>query len=247
MTAKRVIEKEGKEDIILLYTDTLIEDDDLYRFMIETIDEMGVEFVKITEGRTPWEVFKDVRWLGNSRVAQCSHLLKQKPAEDWIKKHFQPAECILYMGIDWSEAHRREKVIKNWYPYQVEFPLCDEPYLTKEDMLTELHKINIASPRLYELGFSHNNCSGMCVKGGQAHFINLLKTFPERFEWMENFEKEMQIFLERDDITILKRSRNNKKENLSLETLRKEYQANNVEQLDLFDFGGCGCMMNYDE
>src|SRR4051794_31372917 len=35
MCAKRVAEKEGTQDLILLMTDTLTEDEDLYRFAIE--------------------------------------------------------------------------------------------------------------------------------------------------------------------------------------------------------------------
>ena len=89
MTAKRVIEKHGKENVILLFTDTLIEDEDLYRFIDETVAEMDVEYVRIEDGRTPWEVFKDVRWLGNSRLAQCSHILKQDTADKWIKERFK--------------------------------------------------------------------------------------------------------------------------------------------------------------
>ena len=38
-TAKRVVEKHGKENVLLLFTDTLIEDEDLYRFISETADE----------------------------------------------------------------------------------------------------------------------------------------------------------------------------------------------------------------
>jgi hypothetical protein len=43
-----------------------------------------------------------------------------------------------------------------------------------------------------------------------------------------------------------KRTRNKVQENLSLEQLRKEYQTNQTEQLDLLDIGGCGCFVNYD-
>ncbi|MCM3178548.1 hypothetical protein [Cytobacillus horneckiae] len=121
MTANRVIERYGKKDVILLFTDTLIEDEDLYRFIDETVLNMGVEFVRIEDGRTPWEVFKDVRWLGNSRLAQCSQHLKQKTADKWIKSHFKPDECTLYLGIDWTEEQRKEKPIKNWAPYRVEY------------------------------------------------------------------------------------------------------------------------------
>jgi len=44
-TAKRVIEKYGKEDVILLFTDTKIEDDDLYRFIQETSNKLDVELI----------------------------------------------------------------------------------------------------------------------------------------------------------------------------------------------------------
>lgn len=60
--------------------------------------------------------------------------------------------------------------------------MCEEPFVTKEEMLSELDQRGIEIPRLYKLGFSHNNCGGMCIRVGQAHFINLLKTMPERFE-----------------------------------------------------------------
>jgi 3'-phosphoadenosine 5'-phosphosulfate sulfotransferase (PAPS reductase)/FAD synthetase len=77
MTAKRVIEQHGKENVILVFTDTKIEDEDLYRFIDETVKEMDVEYIYLADGRTPWEVFKDKRFIGNSRTAHCSHVLKQ--------------------------------------------------------------------------------------------------------------------------------------------------------------------------
>ena len=243
-TAKRIIEKEGKENVILLFTDTLAEDKDLYRFLEETVAEMGAEFVSIAEGRTPWEVFKDKRWLGNSRIAQCSHILKQEMSSKWIKEHFRPDECILYLGIDWTEIHRTEKPVKNWAPYKVKFPLCEPPYTTKDELLEELKALGIEIPLLYKYGFSHNNCAGMCIKGGQGHFINLLKSFPDRFEWMENYEKEMREYLQKD-VSILTRTKNGQKENFTLEQLRKEYEEK-PDQLDLFDMGGCGCMIDDD-
>jgi 3'-phosphoadenosine 5'-phosphosulfate sulfotransferase (PAPS reductase)/FAD synthetase len=98
-TAKRVIEKHGKENVVLLFTDTLIEDDDLYRFMDDASKFFDVPVTKIADGRTPWQVFKDVRWLGNSRLAQCSHILKQKTAETFIKANFNPEECTLYLVL----------------------------------------------------------------------------------------------------------------------------------------------------
>ncbi|MFD4820871.1 hypothetical protein [Peribacillus butanolivorans] len=123
--------------------------------------------------------------------------------------------------------------------------MCQEPFLFKDEMISYLGTVGIKIPKLYKLGFSHNNCSGMCVRGGQGHFIHLLKTFPDRYAWLENYEKEMQAYLGQE-VTILKRTRNKVQENLSLEQLRKEYQANQTEQIDMFDIGGYGCFVNYD-
>jgi 3'-phosphoadenosine 5'-phosphosulfate sulfotransferase (PAPS reductase)/FAD synthetase len=142
-TTKRVIEKYGKENVIRLFTDTLIEDEDLYRFQDDATKFFGIPLTRVEDGRTPWEVFKDVRWLGNSRLAQCSHLLKQKTAEKWIKANFKPDECILYLGIDWTEEHRTKAPVKNWAPYKVEFPMCEEPYISKDEMLQYLETVGI--------------------------------------------------------------------------------------------------------
>ena len=240
-TARRVIEKHGKENVILLFTDTKIEDDDLYRFMDDAAKHFGIPITTVADGRTPWEVFYDKRYLGNSRLAQCSHVLKQETARLWIESNFEPEECILYLGIDWTEEHRTEKPRINWQPYRVDFPLCQEPFITKDEMLEYLQEINIEVPYLYKLGFSHNNCGGMCVRGGQAHFIKLLETLPDRFAELEQIEKDMQAYLQKD-VTILTRQRKGKRENLSLQQLREEYQAGS-KQIDMFDVGGCGCFV----
>jgi hypothetical protein len=283
MTAKRVIEQEGKENVILLFTDTLIEDEDLYRFMDETVKEMGVELVKIADGRTPFEVYKDVRFLGNSRLAPCSHELKQKPAEKWIKERFKEEKsmfikkkqvkpkkelifwedpekiaelkerwesdereaCRLYLGIDWTEEHRTISPIFNWAPYQVEFPMCKKPYLSKEDMLQELERLGIGTPRLYKMGFSHNNCGGFCCRAGQGHFANLLEQMPERFAEYEAKEEEMRQYLD-SDVAMMKKTKNGITKPYTLKQLREDYQKE-PKQIDMFDVGGCGCFVQDEE
>lgn len=241
--AKRVIERHGKENVILLFTDTLIEDEDLYRFIDETVAEMGVEYVRIADGRTPFEVYKDKRFLGNSRLAPCSHILKQKPAEKWIKEHFAPDECILYLGIDWTEMHRTTAPTRNWKPYQVEFPMCEKPFLEKQELIAELHKLGIEEPRLYKMGFAHNNCGGFCCRAGQGHFANLLEKMPERFMEYEQKEQELREFLQAD-VSMMKKTKNKVTSPYTLRQLREDVQQNC--QIDMFDVGGCGCFVNYD-
>lgn len=280
-TAKRVAQRHGKDNMILLFTDTLIEDQDLYRFLLETtqniynIDqsdliertkhipetshetmedrkehlkqladetrERNPNFVWLNDGRDPWDVFKDVRFLGNSRLANCSHELKQKMSKKWIKDHYSHEECVLYLGIDWTEEHRTKAPRKNWAPYQVEYPMCEEPLITKIDLAKDLEAEGLERPRLYEWA-SHNNCGGFCVRAGQGHFAELYRNKPKLYKYHEEKEKEMQRFLERE-VTILKRTRDGEKLNLSLEQLRHELEQGG-EQVDMFDVGGCGCFVD---
>jgi hypothetical protein len=359
MTAKRVVQAHGAENVICLFTDTLIEDEDLYRFLIETTQDIyGIDqrdliklakqipptghetmearkafltdlaakvcarnpnFVWINDGRDPWEIFRDVKFLGNSRIAQCSHVIKQGLAEKYVKANYKPETqlfikdidykkkmvtywedeeviaklrkewqdderetCKLYLGIDWTEEHRTKSPRFNWLPYAVEFPMCEEPLLTKIDAIKALEEAGIAVPRLYGMNFSHNNCGGFCVRAGQGHFVNLLEKNRELYLYHEEKEQEMRDYLGKD-VSMLKRSKTvkewqepkvasaeeldlseydpdfddidaivdlavnggyvkkNKTFRLTLRQLREEVEANQTEQIDMFDIGGCGC------
>ena len=86
-TAKRVAKKHGTKNLKMLFTDTLIEDKDLYRFLDESAENVGGELIKIADVRTPWQVFKDVRLVGNSRLDPCSRILKRELATKWVKEN----------------------------------------------------------------------------------------------------------------------------------------------------------------
>lgn len=237
-TAKQVAEKHGTDDLILLFTDTLIEDEDLYRFLDEAAANVGGELVKIADGRDPWQVFFDTRFLGNSRIAKCSHLLKQNQARGWVKAHFEPGEVTVYLGIDWTEEHRAPAVRAGWEPYTVELPLCDPPRKEKADYLEELKAEGIEPPRLYCLTFPHNNCGGFCVRAGQAQFALLLRAFPERYRYHERKEQAIRDYLQAD-VSILKDRRGGDTRPLTLKEFRNRLERG--QQYDLFEWGGCAC------
>ena len=236
--AKRVVEKYGKENVILLFCDTLIEDEDLYRFIKDSVKYLGCDFVRVADGRTPFQVYKDVNFLGNSRVAHCTKILKIKQARDWLKANYKPEDCVLYLGIDWTETHRKPAIIKNWSPYKVEFPMCDKPLVDKWQMQQDLKQLGIELPRLYKLGFAHNNCGGFCCKAGQGHWVKVLQTMPEKFKKWEEKEEEVRRSIGKD-VAMMKKTKNGVTSPYTLKQLRLDYEHN--EQLDLFDIGGCGC------
>ena len=282
--AETVKERHGADNLHLLFTDTLIEDWDLYRFMIETaadlydvpksdvepliqsakdltpvhvdIDERKSQlevladkvratfprFHWLSNGKSVWDIFYDGNFLGNSRIAPCSSVIKQKLADKYVSTVFDSDDTTLYLGIDWTEIHRTKAPTENWAPYKVEFPLCDEPYVNKVDIVKALDEKGIDLPRLYGMGFAHNNCGGFCVRGGQGHFANLLEKDRELFLWHEKQEQEFREYIGKD-VSILRKQRNGERFNYTLRDLRADVEGGADDEVDYADIGGCGCFV----
>ncbi|TXK41466.1 hypothetical protein FR742_19515 [Nonomuraea sp. C10] len=221
--AQRVAAQHGTDRLTLLFADTLVEDDDLYRFNQDATAQLGVELTVVADGRTPFEVFHDVRFLGNARIAPCSYWLKQKPCRDWLTAHADPRTTIVYVGIDSSERHRIPGIVRGWAPWQVRFPMAEPPLLTQEQMLQAARALGVRPPRLYEQGYRHNNCGGSCVRAGQRQWLHHLRTHPDRFLRAEHEENRLRAEL--GDVAILKRRRHGVTRPLPLAELRRRAQA----------------------
>ena len=170
-TAKRVRERIGPDaDLTLLFTDTLIEDPDLYRFIEEAAADVPGRLVRIADGRDPWQTFYDTRYLGNTRADPCSRILKRTLTKHLLLDCYDPEDTILYFGITWDEAERLEAIQANYAKigFRAEAPLCEEPLvaLGQAARAETYRTAGIEEPRLYKLGFSHNNCFS-----GETRFI----------------------------------------------------------------------------
>ncbi len=238
--------KDQYEFVTLLFTDVKGEHEDCYRFIHESAAAMPehVALVWLTEGRTIWEVFKDDKFLGNSRLANCSKFLKQIPAKEWLATHASPDTHDVVIGIDWTEQHRIPAVEKAYAPYTVRFPLNeDSTQYPKDRLLTMCRESGVEPPVMYEQGFPHANCAGGCVRAGQGQFVKLYHMAPAVFaEWEAN-EEDVRQHLGRDDVSILKDRRGGKTKPLTLRQLRRRVEENDQQSLDLFDIGGCGCFV----
>ena len=247
LAAHRVKETYPGEDIQLLFTDTKTEDEDLYRFLEETATALDLPLIQVADGRDIWEVFKQNRFLGNNRVPLCARILKQEASQGGGNENCpDPDNTTLYFGIDWTEAHRAERIPKHWEPYKVDFPLLWDPVMDKSEAEDVLKEWGIKQPQLYDLGAPHNNCGGLCVRAGHAHFKWALGALPERYAEWEHNEQEMRDFLEAD-VAILRDRSGGKSRPITLRDFRLKIQAEDTGQLDLLEWGGCGCMTEYDE
>lgn len=248
---KRVAERHGTKNLYHLFTDTRSEDCDLYRFLPESVALTGGQLVVIADGRDLWELFNAENFIGNTRADLCSRVLKRQPSRRWIEERFHPhdpfvianwnpADVTLYFGIDHSERRRCDAIRRNWWPYPVEFPLCEPPYLSKCDMLKECERDGIDPPRIYDEGFPHNNCNGFCVKAGHAHFLHLLKTRPDVFEYHAKRERE---FRDRtgENVAVLRDRRNKTTTPLPMYEFKRQVESGQLK-VNPRDWGkGCRC------
>lgn len=249
LTAKRVAEKHGTDGLTLLFADVgsdrsphVGEDEDTYRFIREAAANVGAELVTVRDGRDIWGVFHDDRFLGNTRLANCSKFLKQKPCREWLEANCDPASTTVYVGIDWSEVHRLPAIEKGWSPYAVEAPMTEAPLLDREQMQAVCEAEGIALPRLYKAGFAHNNCGGFCVRAGQAQMELLLREHPERYLFHESEEQKLRAYLDKD-VAILRDRRGGTTTPLTLRRFRERIEGD-PGLFDELDFGGCGCFVS---
>lgn len=194
---------------------------------------------------TPWGIFERQKFIGNSRIAPCSTLIKQRLAREYFKQVFVKEEVQVYFGIDWSESHRMKTPSENWgrYASRVLFPLNEAPYTSSKERLENIQEDGLQTPRLYLKGFSHNNCGGFCVRAGQGHFLNLKETLPDVFEYHASKEAELSQKLQSttgEVYTILTKQVQGVKKPLPLNLLGLE------QDIDRYDIGGCGCFVTED-
>jgi hypothetical protein len=228
-----------------VFADTLIEDEDLHRFMDDVAAVIGQTIVKLSCGMTPWDVFRKVKYIGNTRTAHCSQKLKTDVVREWIKENYtdkgKPATLILGMGRD--EQERIERAKKSWSPVIVD-SLLDRFGMHSHCSRTEIiEKYGIKLPRLYSYGFPHNNCGGFCVRSGQTQFATLLKHFPERYQW--HVEQEEIAYREIGETArpFLRKNINGVVTYMKLSEFRDGLASGEITA-DPYEFGGCACFID---
>lgn len=246
ITAKMVVEDVGATNVILLFADVLAEDADLYRFNREFSQYVGIPITTICEGRTPWQTQVDAKYGTNSRVDPCSRMLKREFMDAWVEGNFKPWECICYVGIDATESHRIERLEIGKLPWVYRAPMVERGL-----MLTDAHKVatcrswGIEPPRLYLMGFKHNNCGGACPKAGLAQWKLLWETMPERYLGHE-YQQRQLLKAVPNARPFLRKIEGKVKRYLWLWEYREEYLEGGkpLSPMDAYDWGGCGCAVD---
>lgn len=246
VSAKRVAERFGVDDLVLLFADVNGEHPDNYRFLIEAAAWVGGQLVVLdNDGRTIWDVFEKSRFLGNTRVDLCSRVLKREPMRRWLEQNMEPAETVVYLGFDWTEEHRFVRAKPFWKPWTIEAPMLWEPIMDKADAIAAMASAGVEAPLLTRMGFPHANCGGGCVKAGARQFKKLLRELPEEFARWETEEEKLRQHLGKD-VAILRDRIGGDVKPLTLARLRYITEVQPT-MFDDGDWGSCACLTDEDE
>jgi hypothetical protein len=205
----------------------------------------------LVEGRDPWEVFRDSRMLGNSRMDPCSRVLKREIRDRWIRENMDPATTVITVGIGPDEKHRfndgegggfqPRRAAAGW---TASAPLIGS-FEGEVGPLYYLKKNGLAQPRLYSLGYGHNNCGGYCCKAGHAHYRNRMRVQPERFAYDKMMEQKLREYLGADVSMLTDRAGGDGKRPLTLAEFEQRILADPQVEFDwLPGDSGCGCAID---
>lgn len=188
VAADRLIERVGRDAVLLWFADTAWEDDDLYRFVDDCMVRWGGDLTRYKDGRTPLEVFEWKKIIPNSMIAPCTFVLKIEPFRRYLATLDGPITVAI--GYDWNEGSRRERTESEYAKlgYACEFPLLWKP-LEYGPLRDVVKAWGVEPPRLYGLGFPHNNCGGRCIRQGKREWLRLRDAFPARFAEVRDWEQ----------------------------------------------------------
>jgi len=196
------------------------EDPDVWRLVDAVADLTGFPVRYIGENRHPWQVFFKSRFLGNSRIDPCSRILKREVMKRWVLAN-AALDDIMYVGIGHQEDDRFLNIYQRWRDsgVTVAAPLRNEKQWTRAAQMEFCQEKVGFVPRLYQMGFQHNNCGGACIKAGQREWARLLYFLPDVYWWWEYYERLFRSWIKKD-VAILKDRRGGDTKPLPLRDFR---------------------------
>ena len=143
-----------------------------------------------------FDVIKDVRAVNTPTGAPCTLHLKKNVRFDFERLHEKSLFNEGYIknqvwGFEFEtkEVNRAIRHLQQYPATKPLFPLIEKG-IDKNMCAGLLMSENIELPKMYELGYSNNNCIG-CVKGGKGYWNKIRKDFPDIFNRMAILEREI--------------------------------------------------------
>lgn len=175
-----------------IYIDIADQHPDSLRFIHDCQKALGrkIEHLQSSEYKCVEDCIKAYGHVGNLRTGfyPCTNWMKKRVRKKWEYEH-RDYDITYVWGMDLAEKHRADMIVETMIEFNHEFPLIDRG-LSKADAHGICSRLGIARPKMYDLGYSNNNCVG-CVKGGKGYWNKIRVDFPEIFEKRAKMEREI--------------------------------------------------------
>jgi hypothetical protein len=173
-----------------IYIDVSDQHQDSLRFVKKCEIALGkpIQILQSAEYKSVGDVCRAFRFVNSAFGAKCTEVLKKRVRKKWEYEH-RNFDITYIWGMDLNEKHRAERIVEGMPDFSHEFPLVDRG-LTKQDAHGICAELGIKRPKMYDLGYSNNNCIG-CVKGGKGYWNKIRRDFPEVFADRARMEREI--------------------------------------------------------
>jgi hypothetical protein len=173
-----------------VYIDIADQHEDSMRFIKDCEKFLGkeIEIIRCERYKNVNDVILGYGIIKNpyNQFAPCTNVLKKQVRKDWERKH-SDFEITYVWGFDLNEKHRAERLDKSMPEFKHQYPLI-ERMLQKQDCHAICDRLGIKRPKMYDLGYSNNNCVG-CIKGGMGYWNRIRIDFPEVFKQRSKMER----------------------------------------------------------
>ena len=190
VATKLAIEVYGKENILPVYfhIDTAHTDNQRFKEDCEKWYDTEIEVVTSDKYNDQFDVILKDKYINGPSGARCTLVLKKKLRQKIEKERQYDGQVF---GFEYSKKETNRAIrFKEQYPMAKPiFPLIEKK-ITKPNALHFLQDAGIKIPKMYELGYSNNNCIG-CVKGGKGYWNKIRKDFPGTFQRMSDAEQSL--------------------------------------------------------
>lgn len=160
-----------------------------YQELLNTGDQV-IE-IRQSEYKTVENACRAFGYINGVRGAKCTGVLKRRVRKEMERElNLLPSQIIYVWGLDWDEQGRADRLVDvTMKEYKHSFPLI-RSNIDKKYAHRMLEKAYIKRPKMYDLGYSNNNCVG-CVKGGKGYWNHIRVDFPKVFANRAKMERDI--------------------------------------------------------
>jgi hypothetical protein len=195
VACKMALELYQNVELYYIGIDSAHKDNERFKQQCEKWYDKEIKTITSNEFRNQFEVIEKTGMVNGPTGARCTLELKKQVRFDFERLH----EVNLFnrngiLNQVWGFEFDREQINRairfgQQYPYTNPlFPLIEKG-ITKNECAGMILNQNIALPKMYELGYTNNNCIG-CVKGGKAYWNKIRIDFPTEFNKMAQAERK---------------------------------------------------------